>query len=85
MILLPFQFSSFNEGDPNSDKWPEDNDPTYSDSLTICEDVLLNGDEDITQGAKSYYDISIQPPYWTAAMTFTIAIGRFRFFKEKTL
>ena len=82
VILCPFQFSSFNEGDPNSSKWPEDADPAYSDSLTVCEDVLLNGDEDITGGSTSYYDISIPAPYWTAKMTFTIAIGRFRFFKE---
>lgn len=86
VILHPFQFSSFNEGDPNSSKWPEDADAFYSDSLTVSEDVLVNGDEDITGGAVNYYDISIPPPAWTwaADMVFTVALGRFRFFKERT-
>jgi N-acetylmuramoyl-L-alanine amidase len=81
VILHPEQFSSFNPGDPNSDKWPEDNDPSYSDSLTISEDVLVNGDEDITQGATSYYDISIPIPFWAGSMTLTLAAGRLRFYK----
>ena len=81
VILHPFQFSSFNEGDPNSNKWPDDNDPSYSDSFTVSEDVMVNGDQDLTGGAVSYYDTSIEPPYWARDMIFTIALGRFRFFK----
>jgi len=83
VILAPWQFSSFNETDPNSGLWPADNDPSYSDSLTIAEDVLINGDEDITSGATSYYDISIPAPIWAGTMTLTLAVGRFRFYKLK--
>ena len=80
VILHPMQFSSFNPGDPNEEKWPEDNDPSYSDSLTISEDVLINGDEDITKGATSYFDVSIPTPIWAGTMTLTLAVGRLRFF-----
>ena len=83
VILAPWQFSSFNENDSNSGKWPADNDPAYSDSLTIAEDVLINGDEDITSGAVSYYDTSIPAPIWAGTMTLTLAVGKFRFFKLK--
>src|SRR5271168_2349847 len=83
VILHPFQFSSFLESDPNSSLWPEDNDPSYSDSLTVAEDVLVNGDEDITRGATSYYDISIPAPIWVGTMTLTLAVGRFRFYALK--
>jgi hypothetical protein len=83
VILCKRQFSSFNEADPNSGKWPANNDSFYSDSLTICEDVLVNGEEDITNGATSYYDISIAPPYWAVdgSNVLTLAVGRFKFFK----
>jgi N-acetylmuramoyl-L-alanine amidase len=85
VILCKWQYSSFNEGNPRADKWPADNDPNYSDSLTISEDVLVNGDEDITNGADSYYDISIPAPYWAnaATSTLTLSVGRFRFFKTR--
>jgi N-acetylmuramoyl-L-alanine amidase len=82
VILAPWQFSSFNANDPNADKWPADNDPSYSDSLTVSEDVLINGDEDITSGATSYFDTSIPPPSWTDTMTLTLSVGRLRFYKE---
>jgi spore germination cell wall hydrolase CwlJ-like protein len=82
VILCPWQFSSFNPSDPNADKWPADNDPSYSDSLTVSEDVLVNGDEDITNGATSYFDTSIPPPAWTDNMTLTLSVGRLRFYKE---
>src|SRR5277367_6025012 len=73
VILHPFQFSSFLESDPNSGKWPEDNDPSYSDSLTVSEDVLVNGDEDITNGATSYFSTDIPTPIWAGKMILTLA------------
>src|SRR5271168_1882889 len=84
VILHPYQFSSFNEGDPNADKWPEDNDPSYSDSLTVAEDVLVNGDSDITQNATSYFDISIPTPIWAGTMDLTLSVGRLRFYRLKS-
>ena|ERR1700733_2590693 len=81
VILFPFQFSSFNVGDPNSDKWPSDGDPSYADSLGVAEAVLDKGDPDLTNGATSYYDISIPPPSWTSSMTLTFEVGRLRFYK----
>lgn len=83
VILHPFQFTSFNQGDQNSDKWPEEEDPSWTDSATLAENAM-NGEEDITGGATSYYDISIPAPAWSLQLVFTVAIGRFRFFKEAT-
>jgi hypothetical protein len=84
IILHPWQFSSFNENDPNADKWPADNDPSYSDSLTVSEDVLVNGDGDITNGAQYYHDISIPTPaaWLEAGYVLTLAVGRFKFFRQ---
>jgi N-acetylmuramoyl-L-alanine amidase len=82
VILKPFQFSSFNPGDPNADKWPLDDDPSWLDSLNVAQDVLDNGDSDITNGAVNYYDISIEPPAWAATMTLTLSVGRLRFYKQ---
>src|SRR5580698_3087561 len=59
VILFPFQFSSFNPSDPNADKWPLEDDPSWMDSLNVAQDVLVNNDSDITNGAVYYYDISI--------------------------
>lgn len=81
VILFPFQFSSFNAGDPNEDKWPADNDPSFSDSLTVAEDVLEKGETDLTAGATSYYSVDIPEPEWAKTMILTLAVGRLKFYK----
>jgi N-acetylmuramoyl-L-alanine amidase len=83
VILKPWQFSSFNAADPNSDKWPADGDPSFQDCEQICEAVEARKDEDITAGATSYYDISIPPPAWAAdgSNVLTLSVGRLQFYK----
>ena len=81
VILKPMQFSSFNPGNPRERDWPDDNQPAYQDCVTICTDVLYNGDEDITHGATNYFDISIPTPIWAQTMQLTLAVGRLRFYK----
>lgn len=81
VILCKWQYSSFNENDPNEAKWPADDDPSFIDCSEICNAVLAGTDEDLTDGATSYFDISIQPPYWAASMQLTLAVGRFRFYR----
>jgi spore germination cell wall hydrolase CwlJ-like protein len=81
VVLCKNQFSSFNPGDPNGDKWPSDTDPSFVDCSEICDAVLAGTDDDITDGATNYYDISIPPPFWAASMQLTLAVGRFRFYR----
>jgi cell wall hydrolase len=83
VILKPWQFSSFNAADPNSCKWPALGDSSFQDCENICEAVSAGKDEDVTSGATSYYDTSIQPPKWAAdgINVLTLAVGRLRFYK----
>jgi len=80
VVTHPWQFSSFNENDPNVDIWPKDTDPVWADCLTIAENVLDGTAEDLTDGCNSYYDVSIPPPRW-AGTNPALAIGRLRFYK----
>jgi spore germination cell wall hydrolase CwlJ-like protein len=80
VVTHPFQFSSFNDGDPNSGLWPKDTDPVWCDILTIAENVIDGTDEDLTGGCNSYYDVSIPPPRW-AGTDPGLAIGRLRCYK----
>ena len=61
---MPWQYSSFNENDPNSTRFPAPTDPSYQDSLQAAEEVL--GVADTTRGATRYYDKSLdpRPPKW---------------------
>ena len=83
VILKPWQFSSFNMADPNSEKWPAEGDPSFQDCADVCEAVATGRHEDITSGATSYYDISIPPPSWAAngSNVLTLAVGHLRFYK----
>jgi N-acetylmuramoyl-L-alanine amidase len=83
VILKPWQFSSFDAADPNSEKWPAEGDLSFSDCAEVCEAVTAGKDEDITRGATSYYDVSIPAPSWAAngSNVFTLAVGHLRFYK----
>ncbi len=83
VILRPWQFSSFNAADPNSNKWPAQGDPSFQDCENVCEAVAGGNDEDITSGATSYYDISIPRPRWASdgSNVLTLSVGRLRFYR----
>jgi N-acetylmuramoyl-L-alanine amidase len=83
VILKPWQFSSFNAADANSNKWPAEGDPSFQDCDNICEAVAAGKDEDLTAGATSYYDVSIPAPRWTldGSNVPTLSVGRLRFYK----
>jgi spore germination cell wall hydrolase CwlJ-like protein len=87
VILQPFQFSSFNSQDTQSQRWPRDDDPSFVDCKTAAEGVYTGTDtEDPTAGATSYYDTSIS---WPAAWGYeadyvnTLNVGRLKFYKPK--
>jgi len=84
VILHPWQFSSFNPSDPNSKRWPSNDD--YAALSGIVEPVFSGTDADLTNGATFYYDTSIKwPVAWGPERNYdnTLNIGRLKFFKLK--
>jgi len=77
-ILKPFAFSSFNTGDPNSIKFPEDGDLNWLDSIVAAESL----EADPTMGACFYYS----PPLTSAPMawgkvTHSATLGVLQFYR----
>ncbi len=60
----PYQFSSFNKGDPNSILWPLEK---HAEDWKAWEEIQQMIDSpllaDPTQGAQFYHDQSINPPF----------------------
>ncbi len=85
VILMPWQYSSFNHGDPNSAKFPLLTDPVWSDCMDIAQKVYLGGIGDTTQDATSYFDNSLDynPPKWATdgSQVHTLDIGALHFYK----
>jgi len=84
VILHPYQFSSFNLADINSDKWPADDDLDFGECVGAAALVSGGTDEDNTDGATHYFDVSISwPTAWgeESAYNNTLNIGRLRFWK----
>ena len=85
VVLKPWQFSSFNLSDPNNTKWPSDDDPSWTECLSISSGVLMGMDDDLTGGATYYYDTSIGwPKAWgnEAEYENTLNVGRLKFWKH---
>jgi hypothetical protein len=84
VILYPYQFSSFNPGDPNETKWPADDDQPFVQCCLIANRIMSGIDIDNTSGATNYFDHSIEwPTAWGSQDDWieTIDLGAFRFFK----
>lgn len=86
VILKPYQFSSFNVGDPNRKKLlvplaygtPQEWIHCFYAALGVYENHV----GDFTGGANHYYDISLpEPPDWAKGKEPVFVQGRFRFFK----
>lgn len=83
VVLKPYQFSSFNQGDPNAVKFPADGDPAWQDSLAVTGEMFAGRSIDPTDGSTHYYDDSIasHPPAWAARMQPSGKFGKLNFFK----
>jgi N-acetylmuramoyl-L-alanine amidase len=87
VILKPWQFSCFNENDPNATLWPTETDPSWLDSLAVANAVIVNPplSPDPTGGAVSYFDVSLDndPPSWATdgSMVKSFDSGRLHFYK----
>jgi N-acetylmuramoyl-L-alanine amidase len=83
VILKPFQFSCFNEADPNFPKlinahllrdWVQ--------WLWIAKGVIDGVLRDNTKGATHYANLSVVSPHWAAEMRQTAKIGGHTFFGQ---
>ncbi len=85
VILKPWQYSSFNHGDPNATKMPLGTDPAWQACLSIAQDAYQGISADPTYGCTHYYDSSLDatPPEWATngKMEHVIDLGAFRFFR----
>lgn len=91
VILLPYQYSSFNHNDPNATKFPNPPDPSWADCLTAADQVYTTDITvvpqlaDPTQGADSYFDMSLDtnPPSWAndGSKVKTVDFGRLHFYR----
>lgn len=90
VVLKPYQFSSFNENDPNSKEWPTEEKPAdwqaWVDALAIANAVLSRDpseQNDLTQGAVFYFSPPLtEPPHTWGAVDFTVKIGNLSFYKQ---
>jgi spore germination cell wall hydrolase CwlJ-like protein len=77
-----WQFSCWNEGDPNRSKiegLPK-TDPLYIKAIEALAWVLTNPDP--TFGATHYHSSVIKAPDWTKGATMTVKIGHHLFYKN---
>lgn len=93
VVLMPFQYSSFNHNDPNATKLPLASDPSWRDCLNVASRMFTSIPQptdtldltDPTAGADSYFDTSLDtnPPKWAVDGSHqkTCDVGRIHFYK----
>jgi hypothetical protein len=83
VCLKPWQFSCWNEDDPNRSKMlavtPDD--PDFLRALGIADRAALGRLSDPTHGADSYADLRYSHPSWAQNATPVAKIGNHTFFK----
>ena len=79
VCLKPYQFSCWNEGDPNREKILNATPAQLKTARRISEAVINGTLPDITGGATNYHAKSVKP-YWAASMTKTATIGSHIFY-----
>jgi len=86
-VLKPWQYSSFNHGDPNETRWPaSDTDEGWGETRDMVSTAMTEVGLDPSGGATNYFDKSITFPHaWGAEADWenTLNLGRIRFWKEK--
>jgi N-acetylmuramoyl-L-alanine amidase len=85
VILKKWQFSSFNENDPNSSLVPNPADRGWVAIQAIAKGILAGNDPDITEDATFYHDSSMGwPAAWglESAYTLTLKVGRLIFYHK---
>ncbi len=79
VCLKPYQFSCWNENDPNRAKILAATPVQLAQARNIAEQAIAGTLPDITGGATHYHAKSVNP-YWAASMTKTATIGSHIFY-----
>lgn len=79
----PWQFSCWNENDPNRPKLlaVTSADPQFALCLQTATNAIAGALADPTGNADSYFDISIPPPNWANGADRIYAVGDLRFYR----
>lgn len=80
-----YQFTSFDEADPNSTAFPRGTEPAWVKCLEAAVDAFKGKEPDPTLGATHYFDKSLDnnPPAWAnSSMIYTADLGAFHFYRE---
>jgi N-acetylmuramoyl-L-alanine amidase len=79
VVTKPWQFSSFNKGDPNSIVFGAYTDPIWLECVGVASDVMADNLADITNGATFYFDKSLDanPPDWSKTYKHTADVANF--------
>lgn len=82
--IRPWQFSSVTaKGDPQLAVWPAISDSAWQMADELVAKAISGNLPDITDGATSYYALSMtDPPSWAGAMTPTVEIAGQKFFRS---
>ena len=84
ICLEPFQFSCWNTDNANRIRVAQINDldSTLGEAEYAVTTAVNGSMPDPTHGAVNYYSTSMRtPPDWAKRMTFTVEIGKHRFYK----
>jgi spore germination cell wall hydrolase CwlJ-like protein len=83
VALFPWQFSAWNENDPNRAKVKAvtADDPAFARALEIATDAVDGKLPDITGGATHYHTKAIEPD-WADTSKITADIGAHLFYKD---
>ncbi len=83
VCLQPWQFSCWNENDPNLSELKQvtTQDPIFKECLAIAKFVLTGDIADPTLEADHYYASWIKTPPWAVGKKVTATIGQHRFYK----
>lgn len=84
VCLDPWQFSCWNESDPNREKilTVAATDMEYAVALGLARQAIGGRLPDITLGADSYYDLAMKtPPAWAARAVHTVDVAGQAFYR----
>lgn len=83
VCLKPYQFSCWNESDPNFKLLlaPKIQDGTFALCRMVAEEYLCGRGEDVVNGSDHYHALWINPPTWAQGKHPVIDIGTHRFYR----
>jgi spore germination cell wall hydrolase CwlJ-like protein len=86
VILKPYQYSAFNQGDPNEEKmrdplkWDKEG-RAWRQCIWVTWGIYHDLEEDVTGGATHYHQSSMRKyPSWAEALARTAEMGSFLFY-----